>query len=205
MTSATDDARLGTSELLADLGHNGDDDAITIGAILDRFRSRAFGVLLVLVLLPAFIPLPTGSGVISGPLVSVIGVQMLFVRRRPWLPRRAQRRTIKRSTLAKFAQRMQRVLGRLERACRPRMTGVMQHPVGLAFTGLQLVLLGILLALPIPLTNYPFGLLLMLYAVAIVERDGALMVVAWVLGWAAIIASALLSGEVIALLQSLAA
>lgn len=203
--TAAEDARLGTSELLADLGHNGADDSITIGAILDRFRSRAYGVLLVLVLLPAFIPLPAGSGAFSGPLVSLVGIQMLFVQRRPWLPRWAQRRTIKRSTLAKFALRMQRVLGPLERVCKPRMTRLMRHPAGLFFTGLQLFVLGILLALPIPLTNYPFGLLLMLYAIAIVERDGALMLVAWGLGWAAIIASAVLSGEVIALLQSLAA
>ena len=32
------------------------------------------------------------------------------------------------------------------------------------FTGLLLVLLGILLALPIPFTNYPSGVLLVVYA-----------------------------------------
>lgn len=202
--TAADDARMGTSALLTDLAQSGDDEAIGIGSILDRFRSRAYGVLLVLVLLPAFIPLPAGSGVISGPLVSLIGVQMLLVRRRPWMPRRVLQHRIKRSTLGKLAHRMQRFLGPLERACKPRLTQLTRHPLGLIFTGIQLLLLGILLALPIPLTNYPFGLLLMLYAIATVERDGALMIVAWVLGCAAIIASVLLSGEVIALLQRMA-
>ena len=36
-------------------------------------------------------------------------------------------------------------------------------------------MLGILLCLPIPLTNYPFGLILLAYSFALIERDGALM------------------------------
>lgn len=203
--SATEDARLGTSGLLADLAQNGDGETIAIGAIMNRFRSRAYGVLLVLVLLPAFIPLPTGTGAISGSLVSLVGLQMLLIRRRPWLPIRAQQYNIKRSSLGRFARRMQRVLGPLERACKPRLIGLTRHWLALFSTGLQLFILGILLALPIPLTNYPFALLLMLYAIATVERDGALMLVAWVLGVATIVTTIILSHEIIAFLQSLAA
>ena len=43
---------------------------------------------------------------------------------------------------------------------------VIDHPAATMFTGLLLVLLGILLALPIPLTNYLFGLLLLAFALA---------------------------------------
>jgi hypothetical protein len=71
------------------------------------------------------------------------------------------------------------------------------------FTGAQLVLLGVLLALPIPLTNYPFGLLLVLYALALVERDGLLQLVAWTLGLATLTASVFLSTEVVDLLARL--
>ncbi len=47
------------------------------------------------------------------------------------------------------------------------------------FTGLLLVLVGILLTLPIPFTNYLFGLILLLFALDLLERDGALMLVGW--------------------------
>ena len=190
-----------TSQLLAELAQSGEGDTLTIGNILAHVHSRAFGVLLILVLLPAFLPLPVGAGAVSGPLVSVIGLQMLLTLRKPWLPHSAQRREIRRSTLTRFAERVHRLLGRLERACKPRLAGLTQNVFAHMFTGAQLILLGILLSLPIPLTNYPFGLLLLFYAITLVERDGVLLLVAWVLGCATIVASAVLSSEVVELVQ----
>ncbi|MFA7487819.1 MAG: exopolysaccharide biosynthesis protein [Lysobacteraceae bacterium] len=197
------DMPLRCSTMLAMLAQSGSGDSITLDEILSRFRSRAYGVLLMLVLLPAFLPLPIGAGAVSGPLVSVIGIQMLLTLQAPWLPRRARQQKILRTTLGRFAQRMQRFLGRLERLCRPRMTALTQHVAAHMFTGLQLIALGILLSLPIPLTNYPFALLLLLYAIALIERDGVLLLVAWVLGCGTIAASAALSSEVIELVGRL--
>jgi hypothetical protein len=37
------------------------------------------------------------------------------------------------------------------------------------------VLLGLLLALPIPLTNYPFGLIILAFSLGYIERDGILL------------------------------
>ncbi len=183
-----------TSSLLFELVRRTSGEAIPLGEIVETFRDRAYGVLLMLVLLPAFIPLPIGAGSISGPLVSILGLEMLLALRTPWLPQRAKRRTIRRATLARFATRMRPVFARLERLCRPRLSALTRNVVAHAFTGLQLVGLGILLALPIPLTNYPFALLILAYAIAIIERDGALLLIAWVLGWAMIATWIALSG-----------
>ncbi len=199
-----DEVPLRTSALLVDLAHSGTTPALSLAEILARVRSRAWGVLLVLVLVPAFIPLPIGAGGISGPLTSLIGLQMLVGLAQPWLPRRVLRREIRRSTLAHFANRMQRILGPIERACRPRIETLMHSALARAFSGVQLLLLGVLLALPIPLTNYPFALLLLLYAIAFIERDGVLLLLAWFLGCGAIIAGVLLSGEAVAWLHALA-
>ena len=72
-------------------------------------------------------------------------------------------------------------------------TGLMT--AAMMLTGLLLVLLGFLLSLPIPLTNYLFGGLLLLFAFAMLERDGALMLVAWVGGLAAVSVFGVLSGK----------
>ena len=66
------------STMLAMLAQSGSGDSITLDEILSRFRSRAYGVLLMLVLLPAFLPLPIGAGAVSGPLVSALGMRSLF-------------------------------------------------------------------------------------------------------------------------------
>ena len=65
---------------------------------------------------------------------------------------------------------MRPLFARFERLCRPRLDGLTRSAAAHAFTGAQLLVLGILLALPIPLTNYPFALLILAYAIAIIER-----------------------------------
>ena len=98
---------------------------------------------------------------------------------------------------------MGRWLDRIERLTRPRNLMMFQHPVAHAFTGFMLVVLGILLSLPLPLTNYPFGLVLLAYAFALIERDGRLMMVAWALGLLEIAVVVGFSRQVIALTSSL--
>ncbi|MEZ5544577.1 MAG: exopolysaccharide biosynthesis protein [Lysobacteraceae bacterium] len=196
-------ARISTATLLRELGRADAEPTITLGDILKRFHTRAFGVLTLIVLLPAFLPVPVGVGAISGPLVALTGLQMLIGLPAPWLPRAMRQRSIQRATIVRFAKRMHGVLHRLERACRPRLIALTSHTAAHVFTGLQLVLLGLLLSLPIPFTNYPFGILLMLYAIAMIEHDGVLLLIAWVLGCATIVASVLLSSEVLAIVQKL--
>ena len=90
-------------------------------------------------------------------------------------------------------------LGRLEHLVHPRLPGVLDHRAATLFTGLLLVLLGLLLSLPIPFTNYLFGGLLLLFVLALLERDGALMLVAWAAGAVAVGFFGILSGNLVAM------
>ena len=168
--------------------------------LLDGLGRRAFGMLLFVAALPAFIPIPIG-GALSGPLVVLIAAQLLLGLRRPWLPRFIASRGPKRQSLARFERMVDPWLARLERIVKPRLTVVLDHPLASAFTGLLLLLLGLLLALPIPLTNYLLGGLILLYALALLERDGALTLVAWALGIVALVTTGALSGGLIAAMQ----
>src|SRR5690606_23706972 len=87
----------------------------------------------------------------------------------------------------RFSQRMRPWLLRVERMVKPRLAGFTEHLASHLLSGLLLLALGILLSLPIPLTNYPIGLLILAYAVALIERDGVLLLIAWPLGGAAIV------------------
>ena len=168
--------------------------------LLDGLGRRAFGMLLFVAALPAFIPIPVG-GALSGPLIMLVAAQLLVGMGHPWLPGFIARRGPKRQALARFERIVDPWLGRLERIVKPRLTAVLDHPLASAFTGLLLVLLGLLLALPIPLTNYLLGGLILLYALALLQRDGALMLVAWGLGIVALVTTGALSGGLIAAMQ----
>ena len=82
------------------------------------------------------------------------------------------------------------------------MPWVLDHPLASAFSGLLMILLGLLLALPIPFTNYLFGALLLLFAFALLERDGALMLVAWISGTVAVVVFGFISGNLLQMLVS---
>ena len=158
--------------------------SIPLAELLDAVSERAFGLFLLIAILPAFLPLPAGAGAVSGPLVVLAGIQLLAQAEHPWLPRWLQRRLVPISSINRFQTLIAKPLAWLERVSRPSWPAMIDHPLAKAFTGLLLVLLGILLALPVPLTNYPFGLILLVFAVALIERDGRTLALAWALGLA---------------------
>ena len=173
---------ISTRALVDRLAHGDPDGSVTFGELLDQFSERAWGLFLLLALLPNFIPIPVGVGAISGALVVLIGVQLLFHVEHPWLPRFLARREIQRATLVRFRNRLDKWLGRIEKLVKPRWQGVLDNKFGHAFSGLMLIVLGMILALPIPGTNYVFGALLLGYSLALIERDGKLMLLCWTLG-----------------------
>ena len=190
----------GTRAILDGLLDGDPAQSLDFDYLLDGLGRRAFGMLLFVTALPAFIPIPVG-GALSGPLIMLVAAQLLVGMGHPWLPGFIARRGPKRQALARFERIVDPWLGRLERIVKPRLTAVLDHPLASAFTGLLLVLLGLLLALPIPLTNYLLGGLILLYALALLERDGALMLVAWGLGIVALVTTGALSGGLIAAMQ----
>ena len=189
------------SELLAELAEEASIQPLHYRHLIDRFGRRGFGVLLLLVTLPTFLPLPVGA--ITGPLCALIGLQMLLMRPHPWLPARLRRRPLDGKRLTQFLDRRGEWLRRLERLAHPRWPVFTRNRLAQAISGLLIAANGLLLSLPIPFTNYPFGLLLLLCCLALLERDGVLALLAWLLGTATVVAFVLLSGELIGSLRAL--
>ncbi len=185
----------GTRALLDVFATGDPDEQLRMGDVLDGLGDRSFGMLLFVATIPAFIPIPGVGGAISGPLVILIGVQLLIGLRQPWLPGFLARRGPHRHAMARFRNLLAPWLMRLEKLVRPRATILLDHRLADFFTGLLLVLLGLLLSLPIPFTNYIFGGMLLLFALALLERDGWLMGVAWTIGVIAVAVFGVLSGQ----------
>jgi hypothetical protein len=164
-------------------------ERITVEQLLDPLERRAFGFLLLLLAIPNFIPVPVGIGGIMGVLVVALGLEMLIGLEHPWIPGFLRRRTMSREGLLRFLDRIVPITRRLEKVCKPRMQRLTRRPFTFV-SGAIMILVGILLALPIPFTNYVFGGMLIAFAFALVERDGALLLAVWATTLAIVIASA---------------
>lgn len=175
-------------------------DDITLDTLLVPLRSRAFGVLLLVLAIPNFIPVPIGIGGIMGVLVVLLGLQMLCGLEHPLVPARWRRKTMHRTRVEQFLKRSAKVTCRLERWCRPRLEPLSVRPWAL-LSGLALVILGILLALPIPFTNYVFGAVLLAFAFALIEHDGVLLLVLWIASGVLLVLSLLFSNVLVEAVQ----
>lgn len=182
-----------TRALLDDLAEGDPDDLLALGDLLDGLGQRGFGVLLFLAIPPSFFP--GVAAVIGGPVVILVGLHLLICRPHIWLPGFLARRGPHRELIIRFERRFDPWLVRLERWVKPRWQGLIDHPLAGIYTGLLLILLGLLLALPIPFTNVLFALLLLSVALALLERDGRLLLVAWLAGSTAVLVFGILSGE----------
>ena len=89
-----------TNQLIEHLAEGDPEEALSLGELLDEFRERSFGLFLLLVLLPTFIPIPMGQGAFSGGLIALIGLQLLFRLEHPWLPGFIARYRIHRHSIA---------------------------------------------------------------------------------------------------------
>lgn len=187
----------GIRSLLAMFEHGDPQEHLPLGKILQDLQQSAFGVFLFIAILPAFIPIPGIGGAVSGPLVLLIGLQLLCGLSRPWLPGFIRRHGPRRATMHRFLGKIARPLRRLDQMLKPRLAPVIQPLPARMFSGVLLILTGLLLSLPIPFTNYLFGFQLLLFALALIERDGALMLFNWVCAIAAALFFGLGSGQLV--------
>lgn len=194
---------ISTRVLLRQLADGSPHDELTFDLVLDRFRHRSYGLFLLILLIPVFLPIPAGQGGLSGLLVSLIGLQLLWQMEHPWVPKFIGQKTFRRSHIINFQRRFDRWLGIVEKFCKPRWEYAFDHAWARFFCGLLLVVLGVALALPIPLTNYPFGAIILAFSLGFIERDGILLGIGWVLGLVEIILLAEFSGLILGYLAEL--
>lgn len=189
-----------TTELLGAALDAQQGERVTLEDLMRPLQRRGFGFLLLLLAIPNFIPVPLGIGGVVGVLAALLGLQMLAGMEQPWLPRWLARRSLPRASLQRFLVRIEPLTRRLEKLCKPRLERLTRHPLTIA-SGLMMILLGVLLALPIPFTNYLFGGLLLAFAFALIERDGGLLLAVWAATLFSVALSATLSHALVAMVR----
>lgn len=168
------------SRVIGDFIAGGDAPRVRLMDLAELLAERAFGMLLILFALPNFIPIP-GLSLVCGLPIAWLGVQMAAGRRKPWLPQRFASVTIDRVLFRQLIVRVEPWMVRVERRLRPRLFFFTSRLVE-RFLGGFLFALGITLALPIPLGNVPPGIAVIILALGLMERDGAVVLFGLLVG-----------------------
>jgi hypothetical protein len=163
-------ARAPISAVLGDMLAAAGTDHLTLDWLLRRMGGRSFG--LVLLLLSIFGLLP-GVSAFAAVLLMIPAIQMLLARSGPVFPRRLRSRRFEARRLAALLRYVVPVLRWLERFVRPRWTTPVEATKRVV--GGSVLLLSAGLLAPVPLSNVPPALAIMLIAFAYLEEDGALL------------------------------
>ena len=151
---------------------------VCLREVITILRGRAYTLLLIILALPFCTPIPLpGLSTAFGLMIALIGFR-LSLRQKPWLPRRLLDTTLPARFLSGALTATRRLVRFLEYFLKPRWTGlldrrVLHHAYGAAITVSGLLLL---LPLPIPFTNLLPALTVILFASALLERDGYFVV-----------------------------
>jgi hypothetical protein len=152
------------------------DGKLTMREVVEHTRHAGFGFLiafLALIAIPFF-----GLSTPFGLAIALLGGQMLRGRQQPWLPRRVADRVVGARTLRWLSSKLARWTRWLETVVKPRWRGLTDGRAYRA-TGLGVLVLGLGLALPIPIpgSNWVFLAPLLVYAIGLLEDDGALIAI----------------------------
>src|SRR5262249_23604562 len=156
------------SELAAEPGPT------TLGDVIDRAARSGFGFAIGMLGVTAipFVGLSTPFGLA----IAVMAAQMLFGKTQPWMPKRLRRHPVSSEALQRPSARPRRGTRWMERLIKPRWSPLLHGPLW-PLCGLGIVILGIGLALPLPIpgSNAIFIAPIIVYAIGLLENDGALV------------------------------
>ena len=145
---------------------------VSIANVFQRIGDRGFGLLLVILSLPSALPIPAaGYSTPFGILLAILGLQMVFGRKTPWLPEWAGKHKLSGGFVEKMIGLSAKFFRYLEVFIRPRMRWVGSR-AGLPFMGVLVLIMACLMILPIPLTNTFPAFVIFLIGVGLTEEDG---------------------------------
>lgn len=153
---------------------------LTVGQMLDRFDSRAFGAMLLVFGLLNCLPLPPGSSTILSLPILLLAPQIALGREIPWLPRKLVEHPLKRDDLRGLFRKLTPIVRRMELVTRPRLE-LLFAPVGERAIGVVCTLLAMVLVLPIPLGNLAPGATVAVLALSLLQRDGLLALLGYLM------------------------
>jgi hypothetical protein len=174
------------SKALSEMVAHGGSETIRIGELVEGTEERGFYLLMILLSLPFVLPIPLPAlSNVWGLAVVVISFRLAW-RLPPRLPSFLAKREISRQRVEAFLRKTGSSLQVIEKLVKPRVGNWMTWPPARFANAMLLALMGFLLAIPLPAV-LPFTHSLpcwsiIIIALAMMERDGVLIWIGYLLG-----------------------
>jgi len=191
---------LALSQRLAQIIEDTKDERLSFTELAAQLHSRACGGLLFIFAAINVLPLPPGTSVFFAIPLMIVSAQMVLGRSSPWFPGRIDRRGVKKTELERLIAKITGLEARIERVLKPRLAGL-TAPTATRLIGVVCFLLAILAAIPIPLFHMAPAAAILLFGLALIYRDGVLVIAAAIAALLSLAVNALLVGSGVAFLS----
>jgi hypothetical protein len=173
-SSVTQDA-VPSSELFRQLAEQLEGSRVSVGELIDALAGRGVGLLLLVCSLPLCVPNIPGISTLFGILLIAPSLQIMTRSRSVWMPEFARKWQLKGENLRAVLRACSKLLRRFEVVAKPRIEPLTRWPVT-GFIGLQTLVMALVLLIPMPGANVIPGIAVALTGLALLQRDGVLMV-----------------------------
>jgi hypothetical protein len=157
--------------------------AISLKRICNILAGKGYGMLITLFSLPFCLPITIpGFSTPFGLLLAFLGLRVAFAKKL-WWPEWILNKEIPYQTFKAVITKMIMVAKMLQKVLKPRLVPVVRHPLMHRIHGLLIFTLSILLSLPLPIpfTNMLTAIPIFCLGLGLLEDDGAVVILAYVL------------------------
>jgi hypothetical protein len=171
------------SDVLDQLENSAHGDTVSVQELVDKLGHKSFAALMLVFSLISFSPASTIPGITAmvAVIVSILVVQMILGRKSVWLPQFITGRHMSSRTLCKGVEWLRKPVRFVERLSKARLTFLLHRPW--VYLPLSLILL-LTLFMPfmevVPTSGSIASAVIATFAAGMLMRDGALVVVSFV-------------------------
>jgi hypothetical protein len=169
-------------------------DRLSFSQLAAKLHSRAWGGLLFIFAAINVLPLPPGTSAFFALPILLVSAQMLFGRSSPWFPARIERRGVTKQELGRLIGKIEWLELRIERIFKPRLARL-TGPTAARVIGLVCFLLALVAAIPVPLFHVAPAAAILMFGLALIYGDGALVIAAALASVLALVLDALIIGS----------
>jgi hypothetical protein len=188
------------SRRLAQIIEEHDGERLTFSKLTGELHSRAWGGILFIFGGINVLPLPPGTSWLFALPLIIVSAQMVLGRASPWFPKWLDRRGITTDLLRQLVHKIDWLEARVERIFKPRLASL-TGTTAARLIGLACFFLAIVAAIPIPLFHVAPAAAIVLFGLALIYRDGVLVIAATLAGILSIVVDILVIGSGVAVLK----
>jgi hypothetical protein len=169
--------RIKTSDLLAETLQSLEGSHVAVGDLMMQFQRRSYGGVLLILALLAMVP---GISVFAGVAMIVPAFQLFIGLPAPVFPNFIQTRQVGVRGLQKWGMTISHWVKHLETLVVPRWPSL-TNDLARKIIGFVVLMLGLVVAIPFPFSNFPPALATLCFALGLLERDGLMILIASIL------------------------